>query len=1593
MSFQRFPIPIAIAWFALCVFAGRASAEDRIQVLLIEGASNHDWQRRIDVLESIVTRDGSFDLSVTLVPQATGSPEWLSWLPAFGDYDVVVSGYADMDGGAPWPAAAQAAFVSYVSGGGGFVAFHEATQAFTNWQEYQEIIGLGWHDPSVGNAFTINPDDSVTVHPPGSGLYSGHGSRADCLVMRHGLPAEHPIHAGLPASWMAADLEVVRFQRSLDPNYATNLQILSYTTDPDPPEGEPALMHPVEWTVNYGSGRCYGTTYGHIYDFQSEPEGMRCAAFQETFVRALKWCAGGTPGTAVPSDFPGTTTVSLRPYTEGTAAFGAPKPVAPFNNGILPTLSVPPTDVDAVPAFPNLSWESPIVASGWPGGSSELMIAEMDGRVFRLPDSDAAETGDVSTVLDIRDRVWYMNWDIGVPTHKHGGILGCAFHPQFGQGAGKDYLYVYYLNHPTDDPNAVVDANNPYYERLSRFTWNPGSGAFDPASELIMIQQFDTARGHDGGGLCFGGDGFLYLSVGDEGTESADASPYTQKIDELFRSGVWRLDVDMIGGAVSHPIVNQPDEPPLQAGETTVDDIDHTYTQGYYIPSDNPWVGVTGALEEFYSIGLREPHRMTYDPVGDRFWIGDVGGGVAEEVNVMDGPGLNFQWNYMEGTGAGFQPVPDPVIGTERAPVHWYDHGMGNCIIGGFVYRGSAIPELAGKYLFGDNGSQAFYALDYDELTGTAVSVEQVGQGRSGALWDGISSFGTDSQNEPLLLQLGAGTPGAGTISRIKRAGTVSGDTWEYPPLLSQTGLFSDLATLAPADGLVPYEINMPLWSSGLAKQRWFMIPSDGNPDSPGETITYSENSGWDLPTGSVMVKHFADPVDGTPIETRLLVHGTDGWGGVTYKWRAGEAEADLLEEGLTEPLTVNGQTIDYLYPARTQCWQCHHNNVDPVLGFRTRQLNRTMSYPGGYTANQIEALSAAGFIPEDIKEEDLVGVITSARVDDPNVADVDFVRSYIDSNCSHCHQPAGSTRAFFDARLTTPLDGQSLICGPVIEGLGLAAPAVVKPGNLNDSVMFQRIGSHDPGIMMPPLARGPVHDAALSRLANWILSMTPDACTNSQSFYGGGELGLSGPPVGTPGSDPWESNIVIQKQATFTNNEVTPVTVDLTDFSFHASSAGDPLTPFVVRVDGPDTFTVLAIGTTRPGYAAGANVFPFKDTASSIVVAPGESIAPGFMDAFPDGSGASQPESVAWTDGGPDVWHGGGPSASDHGTVVVGSAPDPGANLVASQARDYHFAVSYLVSKLQLGNSLDLPGFQAPDGANANFAINLTDTFTNTTADTLTVSADRFRFRAAQVTDPITPFVVRVNGPDDYTVLAVGTPQISYLVGDNDVPFTGSATLITVAPGETIAAGFVDNLPDGTPGTMSGAMSYIDGGDDIAYAYDVADTAVTLELGQPPVVPLPYGLPPESSQRSYLFSVTLGFGGPSDRDGDGLKDSWEYAFAPDLVTFSATGDRDQDGMSDADELEAGTDPGDPTSLLRAVNVLPDPEGASAMIRTVPGRDYSVMVSRDLSGWADAGTFRAADWPAGETEIVIPAASLPVGDETRLFLKVGTEAP
>lgn len=1569
----RFLLPLLL--LAL-VFVSSADdgggGEAKIKVLIVEGVTNHAWEKRLNIVRAILAKDGSFDLDFTVSPSAAGDPAWDTWRPKFSDYDVVISGYNNLGGKPSWPQQVKDDFAAFVHNGGGFYAFHEANNSFAEWPEYNQIIGLGWRDKTFGKAITVNADGTLNEIAAGAGENTNHGDRQNVLVTKRG---NHPIHAGLPATWMVADIEVYRYARGP----AENLTVLSYAADRD------GTRFPIDWTVEYGAGRTYASSYCHVWGDVAEPPGARCAAFQTVFIRALKWLAKRDPGNAVPADFPTPAATSLRTYEEGVSGLDSVPAVNPFNNGVLPTKPTPVNSVAVEQAFANLSWDSPIQVAPFPD-STDLLVAETDGRLYRVPDNDATTTR--TLLLDIRDRAWYYNWSSNDNTTKHGGMQTFALHPRFGKGEGKDFLYVFYLHNEND----AATASTPYYDRLSRFTWNPGGAAFDPASELILINQYDTEKGHDGGGLAFGPDGFLYIAYGDEGIQGTGATPYTQMLDGRVRSGVWRIDVDQRGGSVSHPILRQP---------YNASSSDGSHTQGYYIPNNNPWVNADGSvLEEFYAIGLRQPHRMSHDPATG-FWIGDVGHETREEVDLLDAPGLNFQWNYKEGKAAGFRAVPSPLIGAERPPVFDYSHSgadsLGNCVIGGYVYRGTAIPFLQGKYIFGDNGSQGIYALDFNAATRTANSVTRIGSARSGNIWTGISSFGHDADGELFVTQMGAGQAGNGRIFRIKPdTGSIQNSI--FPATLSATGLFTDVATLTPAAALIPYEVNMPLWSDGAEKQRWMMIPGDGTPDTAAERITYSDSGRWNLPVGSVLVKHFALP-GGAKLETRVLVRGSDGeWGGVTYRWRADGSEADLLEGGANETMTIGGDTVDYLFPARAQCNSCHSTLAGGVLGLTTRQFNRSILYPAtGRTANQVETLSKLGLIETKQSEVSLRNALTSADREDETVADEDFVRSYLDSNCSHCHLPGGN-RALFDARLTTPLAFQNLLCGRVNDDLGITGSAVIKPGLPSQSVMLSRMNTIA-GHRMPPIGRGRIDDEAVVRLANWISGMEVDSCTGPQGSISALEtqvIGNGNQPSTTVVADTWQSNMVINKSETFTNTTGAPLDITFDRFLFHASSlTGTPLTPFVVRVNaGTNNFTVRAIGDTVTTHSLGANDVPFAATPVTLTLAAEETIAMGFLDAFPDGSGGAGAGDISYDTVSPadSIHYSGASGVNGSFSVAVGAAPDFGSTVNTTFGRNYYFSISFL-KPWRIGNQHSPGASPAADTWQSNMVINETDTFTNDTGALLGITVDRFLFHAAAVTgSPLTPFVVRVNGDNNFTVIAVGDAVTSYVTGANSVAFASSLVPLTLAPGETIAMGFLDANADGSGAAGAGVVAFntTAPADQIHYSGGSSTgNSGRVAVGQSPVfgssVITTFG-------RNYFFSITITpTVNESDQDDDGLPDTWERAFAAELSLLDPGRDSDGDGFSDGDERQLGTNPLDATSRLKVVEWKPAPsgQGVHGTFDSIPGRSYRLSTSPDLTNWTDQGTVRAADWPAERTAFELPAVGPVPG---RLFLKIASPA-
>lgn len=225
-----------------------------------------------------------------------------SWGPEFSSYDVVIQNTNNINNKKlQWNPKAQKALENYVMSGHGLYIFHSANNAFEHWKEYDRMIGLGWRSKDNGTALEISEDGKVIRIPPGNGKKTYHGPRTDAVIK---VLTRHPINSGFPFQWKTPDLEVYKYARGP----AENITVLTYAYDPTTNKN-----WPIDWTVNYGKGRVYNSTFGHLWKNQDNPESIRCVGFQTTFIRAVEWLAHEKVTSPLPDNFPTAEKISLVP--------------------------------------------------------------------------------------------------------------------------------------------------------------------------------------------------------------------------------------------------------------------------------------------------------------------------------------------------------------------------------------------------------------------------------------------------------------------------------------------------------------------------------------------------------------------------------------------------------------------------------------------------------------------------------------------------------------------------------------------------------------------------------------------------------------------------------------------------------------------------------------------------------------------------------------------------------------------------------------------------------------------------------------------------------------------------------------------------------------------------------------------------------------------------------------------------------------------------------------------------------------------------------------------------------------------------------
>ena len=314
---------------------------------------------------------------------------------------------------------------------------------------------------------------------------------------------------------------------------------------------------------------------------------------------------------------------------------------------------------------------------------------------------------------------------------------------------------------------------------------------------------------------------------------------------------------------------------------------------------------------------------------------------------------------------------------------------------------------------------------------------------------------------------------------------------------LSQYALFAgDPAAQVPAEGVIPYDLNSPLFSDYAEKYRFVKLP-------PGTHATYRDADVFELPVGTVIAKTFAYPHDAHDpskgrrlIETRILRREPDGWVGLPYIWDVAQTEATLDVAGNTVDVSWihtdgRARTNNYIIPNSNQCKGCHKTGeLMMPIGLKARHLNRDFAYREG-TENQLthwSRLGAMAGVPSPAEAPRL------AVWDDPRSGTLDArARAWLEINCAHCHNPEGPARNTGLDLMAAQRNPSAFGVNkpPVAAGIGSGGLAYdIVPGQPGRSILAYRIASTHPGVMMPELGKRLVHEEGVALIRQWIAAM-----------------------------------------------------------------------------------------------------------------------------------------------------------------------------------------------------------------------------------------------------------------------------------------------------------------------------------------------------------------------------------------------------------------------------------------------------------------------------------------------------------------------
>ena len=679
----------------------------------------------------------------------------------------------------------------------------------------------------------------------------------------------------------------------------------------------------------------------------------------------------------------------------------------------------PPAPFRITPAFPKLRFDHPTSLTEIPG-QGRLLVTEMGGKIFSFPKEP--EMAEPELMVDLTKLL---------PREFSGqsvSLLHATFHPKFPQHR---FLFVCY--------GSPVGGR---HQRVSRFTLTGDSPPrFVSGSEELVIQW--PAGGHSGGCLQFGKDGYLYISTGDgSGPNPPDGRTTGQDVSDLL-GAILRVDVDQATGS-----------------------------QRYAIPPDNPFVGQAGVRPEIWAYGLRNPWKFGTDTATDALFVADNGWETWETVHRIQ-RGSNCGWPIMEGRVAlrtEVKPGPTPII----PPAKDHPHTEANSVIGGPIYRGSALSGLDGSFIYGDYITGTIWALRVDEtddyhhttLVDTDLRIVAFAQGRREELYVLDYDF-------------------TGQIYQLVPSG-LEDNSANFPRRLSETGLFTSLDDMQPSPGVIPYRVQAEQWHDGAHAQRWAAIPGSGQVRLATDSAPLAE-----YPEGTVFVKHLRLPQDqhgkSTPLETQILHYEQGQWRPYSYLWDDDGRDALLVSaigaDRLLEMSNQDGGLVERTWPvgARTECRLCHNAASGSILGFVANQLVGQVD--GNDQPTTLAAMGVLAESPPSATSSPLVNPHDTSQALD------DRARSYLHANCSMCHHPGGSAIVSFYLRRDMPLAKLNTNKGTGIGTFGMQHAKIIARGDPYRSILLYRMSKLGYG-RMPYIGSRVVDSAGVALIEKWIRSL-----------------------------------------------------------------------------------------------------------------------------------------------------------------------------------------------------------------------------------------------------------------------------------------------------------------------------------------------------------------------------------------------------------------------------------------------------------------------------------------------------------------------